>query len=140
MEQQVHREELKRETDAQGRVSLRIASETVQNRILTWHRVTAMEWITSIAVFACAYWTMVIHTTVGIEATRSGARVGTLAVNACFIEGAIRTGCTFGMAVWWASNIITQARANCLAIRLATLTIGTTWRGYTWIDIFLNHR
>lgn len=96
---------------------------------LTLNELAAGERIAGVSFLARTARRVVHHGTLGVEAARTGARVGTLLPNARLVLGTFRAEHALGPAVWRRSGVVRQARAGFLASDDLALGVRTArWR------------
>lgn len=83
--------------------------------IVGLNELAAGERIAGVSFLARTARRVVHHGTLGVEAARTGARVGTLLPNARLVLGTFRAEHALGPAVWRRSGVVRQARAGFLA-------------------------
>lgn len=76
---------------------------------------------------------MLHDTALGIDSTRTWARVGTLLIDARQVTWALRIDNTLWPTVRGTSDIVGATRAHALVTNDATLRVRSTWRGNAWI-------
>lgn len=91
--------------------------------LLTWYGVASQERVAGETLFAGADGTVVNHLTLGIQTANSDARVNTFLIGAGSVLGALRADGALGTATWRAADERRQARAYCLTVKLAALTV-----------------
>lgn len=107
---------------------------------LTWLRITSCKWITNVSIFTITNWTMIIHTTICIQATCPLTRIHAFLIDASFVLWTFRTNNTFRTTTRRWTNICWKAWTDSLIIYFTTLWVWTTRRRLTWIYILLYNR
>lgn len=88
---------------------------------------------------AVTYWTMVNNLTLRSYSTYSRTRVCTFLIAACFILITIRICCTFWSTKRRWSNVICYTWTHSMIVYFSTLTIWSTRRWITWVNLSLNY-
>lgn len=102
-------------------------------RLLNHLDLASNERIASVSWRATAYRIVVDDLTFGIDSASSRARVAAFLIATSLILRTFIASHTFGTTSWRGSNVSRYARANCLAVDLSALRVGTARRGLTWV-------
>lgn len=95
---------------------------------------TSNERIACIANITTANRIVVNHLTFGVLATSAGTWILALLIDAWFVLRTFGTEYTFGMAIWWCTNVGGQTWADRMLIQCTTLTVEATWRWMAWFS------
>jgi hypothetical protein len=124
-------------------VRLRVRSLQIRlsTENLTLFRNATNEWITNKSTVAATDWTVIYDLASCVNAACSRTRITTFISGTTFVERAVSVNDTFRPAIWWTSNVTSNARTNGNIVDLSALRIRTARGRLTWIDnrFFMNY-
>lgn len=96
----------------------------------------ADKWISCMTIWTAAVRTMVCNRTSSVNTTDSRARIPAFLVETCQVQWTFRVCGAFWSTIGWTSYVSLYARADCLLVMFATLTIRSARR---WVARILNY-
>ena len=117
-----------------------ISYVAVQLLMLTFNSNTSTEGIASVSRRTRAGCIMIYHLTASVGATSTRTWIGAFLIMTGEILSAIRANDALWSTIGWRSNKVGITRTNCVIIDNTTLTVGSTGRRYTRINIFWCYR
>jgi len=114
-------------TLGKGAAGIRIARLHYLNRLPLDMWFTTNVWIAAVSRLAVAHGTVTNHSTHGISATKTWARVPASVICANMQLTALGVGHTFGSTVGWGSKEVRQAGAGRCVSHASTFAVRSTW-------------